>query len=279
MLLFLLKLYRTVRRVIAARRHPHQLAWAIALGLWLGLVPHGNLAAVCLLCFILCFRINHAAMGLTALGFTFIATRFDPWTNAVGEWLYAQPKIHDAAMTAWQWPLMPWTDLQNTVVIGSFSVGLAAVLPTFFVTYPPLKWISRLGKSDPQLDIASAAVASEVSEPFANAAIQAPVIPVTESTRDADRTAAEDVSAETAPGEKPFVRMDPSHNEPTPTHPVRTRIDVLRMHKNDPQQWDESSDSLKFEPLPSPQPNPEAMDEALNYLLRQLRNTRPGDAA
>ena len=49
MFIWTIKLVSSVRRAIAGRKYPAQLAWAVALGAFLGLVPHGNLIALMLL--------------------------------------------------------------------------------------------------------------------------------------------------------------------------------------------------------------------------------------
>ena len=48
MIFWMAKLLNSLRRAIEGRKHPHQLAWAVALGLLLGVVPHGNLLAFAL---------------------------------------------------------------------------------------------------------------------------------------------------------------------------------------------------------------------------------------
>ncbi len=127
MILWTLKLISTARRAIAGRKYPHQLAWAVAFGLLLGVVPHGNLLAIVLLLVVLSLKINHAMAGLTAIGATFLATRLDPLSHQVGDYVLTHPSLSEAAVTAWQLPLVPWTDLNNTVVMGSFLIGVGGV--------------------------------------------------------------------------------------------------------------------------------------------------------
>ncbi len=86
MILWTIKLLNTVKKVIAGRKYPHQLAWATAFGLLLGIVPHGNLLAVALLVLVLSLRINHAMVALTAIATTFlVASRFDPVAHLIGD--------------------------------------------------------------------------------------------------------------------------------------------------------------------------------------------------
>ena len=59
MIFWMVKLLNSLRRAIEGRKHPHQLAWAVALGLLLGVVPHGNLLAFALVILVLSLKINH----------------------------------------------------------------------------------------------------------------------------------------------------------------------------------------------------------------------------
>lgn len=145
MLLFIFKIYRTLKRVVAARKYPHQLAWAVAFGVLLGIVPHGNLLALGTLLFIFCLKLNHSAMGLTAIASSFAATLLDPFSHWVGNQMLSDDRIHGAMQTAWTWPLMPWTDLNNTIVMGSFTIGVMSLIPIFMLTYPLFRLAASIG--------------------------------------------------------------------------------------------------------------------------------------
>ena len=73
MILCICKLVSTARRAIAGRKYPHQMAWGVAFGLLLGVIPHGNLLALLVLLVVLSLKINHAMAALTAVGTTFLA--------------------------------------------------------------------------------------------------------------------------------------------------------------------------------------------------------------
>ena len=92
MLLWILTLINRLRRAIAARKYPHQLAWAVAFGLLLGLVPHGNLLAFGLVILVLSLKINHTMAGLTAVAATFLATRLDPYSHELGNFVLTHPQ-------------------------------------------------------------------------------------------------------------------------------------------------------------------------------------------
>jgi uncharacterized protein (TIGR03546 family) len=311
MLLFIFKIYRTLRRAIAGRRYPSQLAWAIALGLMLGFVPHGNLVALTLLLVILCLNINHAAMGLTALGASFFAWRLDPYSHQVGQFVLQKQSVADFATRAWQWPLVPWTDLNNSIVMGSLLIGLASLLPVFMVLYPLCRMMVPKTQKDPaEQDVASAKDNADVSlSPASARTMQAPAtsprptMAPSASHSGLSSTSVEDVvqhlakAIQAAQAAQPtstsgsssrsidFVEVDPvdprhstthtvhaGHAKSSPASPsVRTRMDVIRIQP----------DTQNAEPNRNKGPinDPAAMDEALNYLLRQLRESNQGDAA
>ena len=106
MTLWIIKLLSTVRRAMAGRKYPHQMAWAVAFGLLLGVVPHGNLLAAVLLMVVLSLKINHAMAGLTAVVTTFLATWLDPYSHQVGDYVLTHPLLdaHTAYGTQLFWP-------------------------------------------------------------------------------------------------------------------------------------------------------------------------------
>ena len=116
MILFSIKLLSSLRKAIAGRKYPSQLAWGLALGLLIGLIPHGNLLAVALVFGVLMLRVNHAMVALTAIGVTMVAPRLDPISDQFAQWFFAQEGVSEVMAQAWDYPLVPWTDLNNTVV-------------------------------------------------------------------------------------------------------------------------------------------------------------------
>lgn len=147
MILFIIKLISSIRKTIAGRRHPSQLAWGLALGVLLGLIPHGNLLTVALVLVVLTLQVNHAIVALVGIGLTFIAPKLDPQFDAVGRWFFNQPQVAETMAKAWQMPLVPWTDLNNTVVMGSFLIGLVSLLPIVMLTYPVLRRWALAGEA------------------------------------------------------------------------------------------------------------------------------------
>ncbi len=135
MIFWLFRMARILKRAISGCRDPRQLAWGLAFGVCIGLVPHGNLIAVLLLGLILCLKLNHALSALTAVATSFIAPLLDPITHAIGDRALSEPTLQSFARSGWDLPLIPWTELNNTVVLGSFILGLAALYPTYRMSH------------------------------------------------------------------------------------------------------------------------------------------------
>ncbi len=297
MIIWTIKLLSNVRKAIAGRNHPHQLAWAVAFGLVLGLVPHGNLVALAWLFVVLSLNINHSMMAITAIGSSFIAGRLDPYSHQVGEYFLSQPSFHDTLVTAWQWPLVAWTDLNNTIVLGSFTIALAAMFPVFAVTYPVFRYLGRNARkaeseavadqdSATAVPVASDPAKPETAKPEPAPSETHPIVVVDKAHARVSRPhlAAKKVTTEkaaslTAADFTPIAddaalldESKPATSLQEPHIAVETRIDVIRIADYRESAKDESSDSTTMD-------NSEPMDEAFRYLLHQLRDTQQRKAA
>ncbi|TWT83502.1 hypothetical protein CA13_49670 [Planctomycetes bacterium CA13] len=272
MIIWSIKLLSNVRKAIAGRQYPHQLAWAVALGVLLGIIPHGNLVALAVLVVVLSVRINHAMAALTAIGVSFSATKLDPYSHQIGEYVLSHEALAPHLANAWGLPLMPWTEMNNTVVMGSFLIGVAALLPIFIITYP----FFRLFKPKPIEELDSPAPVTE----SASKSGKEKVVVVDGGHQRVSGPHRVPSQAPSAPSAADFHPAD-SHS----SQAVETRIDVIRM-KDSPvaetptteqptDSMDTTSESNTDTELNEQQP----MDEALNYLLRQLRTSQQKDAA
>lgn len=130
---YLLRPLRLLGDLLADASSPGQIAWGIALGMVVGLVPKGNLTAGVLAVLVLATRANLAAAGLATLFFSWVGMLGDPLTHRLGLALLTG----DSLRPFWDWlyrqPLVPWTHLHNTVVLGNLLCGLALLLPVYAI--------------------------------------------------------------------------------------------------------------------------------------------------
>jgi uncharacterized protein (TIGR03546 family) len=120
---------------------PRQIAAGFALGMLVGLVPKGNLTAAVLATLILMLRVNLAAGMLGALVFSWVGLALDPIADRIGYFVLAQPRLLPVWQALWEQPLMPWTALNNTVVLGSLLLGISLWYPVYHVASRNLAWI------------------------------------------------------------------------------------------------------------------------------------------
>jgi len=128
---------KPIRFVVAALRDlnsPRRIAWGVALGMVVGLVPKHNLTAAALGMLLLTVRINLAAGTVTALVCACLAAFCDPFTDRLGFALLTSPSLTPFWNWFFQWPATAWTGLNNTIVIGSLALGLWLFYPVYFLT-------------------------------------------------------------------------------------------------------------------------------------------------
>lgn len=129
-------LITVIARLIAAlnaNRRPGEVAAAIATGLWLALLPAGNLLWVALLFAAAMVRLN-LGMLLVATGLlTPLAPLADPLLHRVGAGILTNPALVELFTRLYRLPLVPLTRFNNTVVFGALIAGAILWIPAFFL--------------------------------------------------------------------------------------------------------------------------------------------------
>lgn len=126
---------------IVAADTPRQLALGLALGMLIGLVPKGNLTALMLSMILLGTRVNLATGMLGAGLFTWLSTWTDPLAHRLGYAVLTWKPLQGTFAWLFDWPLIPWTALNNTVVFGSLLLGLWLFWPTCHLGTRGFTWL------------------------------------------------------------------------------------------------------------------------------------------
>lgn len=116
-------------QAISKDRSPNQIAWGIAIGFVVGLIPKGNLTAWMFGTLFFALRVNIGAGLLTALLVASISSWLDPLTHGIGLRLLQTKFAHDSLVSWYELPLVPWLGFNNTVTLGSTVLGLALLVP------------------------------------------------------------------------------------------------------------------------------------------------------
>lgn len=111
--------------------HPKQLAWGIAIGVIVGLLPKGNLTAVFFGVLLFSLRVNLAAGLGAALFVSGAAPLIDPLSDHLGRSLLSLLPLQETYAQLYQLPVVPWTQFNNTVVMGGVFLGLLQLYPTY----------------------------------------------------------------------------------------------------------------------------------------------------
>jgi len=109
---------------------PGQVGAGLALGAIFGLTPLLNLHNVVVLILIIMLRVSFSGALLGWLLFAPLGFAFDPLFDALGHRLLLEtPALTGVWTTLYNTPVVPLTNFNNTVVLGSLAVALALFLP------------------------------------------------------------------------------------------------------------------------------------------------------
>lgn len=134
---------RLVVRALLAHDASNQLALGFALGMVLGLMPKGNLIAVSLFVLLFSMRVNKGVSLLAAFAFSWVGPALDPFADKLGANILSAGTLQSTYATLFQLPLGPWFDFNNTVVVGSLTIGLWAFYPAYWFSYQGFAWNNR----------------------------------------------------------------------------------------------------------------------------------------
>lgn len=128
---------RLLAESLRAGESPHLLALGLALGMMAGLVPKDNLTATILATLVLTLRLHLGAAAVSALVFMWVGSFLDPLSHRVGLAILTFHPAEKLLTRLFDLPFVPWTNLNNTVVLGNLVLGLVLAAPVY--------WLSRKG--------------------------------------------------------------------------------------------------------------------------------------
>lgn len=132
-MLTLLKLLQSLIKTLHSDGTPGQVAAGMALGAVLGLTPLMNVHNLAIVALILVLNVS---IGGALLGWALFAPfgfLLDPVFDRVGRQLLLDTPALQPMWTSWfNAPVVPYTNFNNSIVLGSFLVWLVLSLPIFF---------------------------------------------------------------------------------------------------------------------------------------------------
>jgi uncharacterized protein (TIGR03546 family) len=130
----LLKLLQSIIKTLHSEGTPGQVAAGITLGAALGLTPLMNLHNLLIFAAIVLLNVSFGGGMLGWALFLPLGFLLDPAFNHTGRVLLVQTPALTPLWTAmYNAPLLPYTNFNNTVVLGSVVAWLVLALPIYFL--------------------------------------------------------------------------------------------------------------------------------------------------
>ena len=112
---------------------PRQVAAGIALGAVFGLTPLMNLHNLVLFGLALILNLSMSGVFLGWAVFVPVGFALDPLFDAIGRALLGADALRGLWTALYNIPVVPFTNFNNSVVLGSFAFWLATLVPFYFL--------------------------------------------------------------------------------------------------------------------------------------------------
>ena len=127
----LLKLIQSLFGALHSEGTPGQLAAGIALGSILGLTPLMNLHNAIVFAALVLLNVSFAGGMLGWALFVSVGFLLDPLFDWIGHGLLLAPSLRGLWSSLYNMPVVPLTNFNNTVVLGSLVFAILFTIPVF----------------------------------------------------------------------------------------------------------------------------------------------------
>ena len=162
-MLTLLKLIQSIIKTLHSDGTPGQVAAGIALGSALGLTPLVNVHNLLIFSLIVILNVSFGGGMLGWMLFVPVGFLLDPVFHSIGLQLLEAPSLR-AMWTDWyNTPLLPYTNFNNTVVLGSVVGWAVLAVPIYFAAkWGIIRYRATIGERVRQSKFYKAITASQV---------------------------------------------------------------------------------------------------------------------
>jgi uncharacterized protein (TIGR03546 family) len=162
-MLALLKLIQSIIKTLHSAGTPGQVAAGMALGAALGLTPLFNLHNLVILSLLVLLNVSFGGGMLGWMLFVPIGFLLDPVFDIIGLRLLNEPSLRPLWTDWTNTPFLPYTNFNNTVVLGSFVGWVVLAIPIFFAArYGVARYRVTVGERVRQSRLYKAVTASQV---------------------------------------------------------------------------------------------------------------------
>lgn len=132
-MLTLLKLLQSLFKTLHSEGTPGQVAAGLMLGAGIGLTPLLSAHNLVLFAAIVLLNVSFGGGMLGMALFTPLGFLLDPLFDRIGSALLNAPGLRDFWTALYNVPLVPFTNFNNTVTLGSFVFWVGAAIPIYFL--------------------------------------------------------------------------------------------------------------------------------------------------
>jgi uncharacterized protein (TIGR03546 family) len=158
----LLKLIQSIIKTLHSDGTPGQVAAGIALGSALGLTPLVNVHNLVIFSVIVLLNVSFGGGMLGWALFVPLGFILDPVFDRVGAGLLTATSLRPLWTSLYNTPLVPYTNFNNTVVLGSLVSWLVLAVPIFFAArYGVARYRATIGERVRQSRLYKAVTASQ----------------------------------------------------------------------------------------------------------------------
>jgi uncharacterized protein (TIGR03546 family) len=133
--MFWLKYIQGLIKTLNENTSPREIAAGVVLGSILGLLPKTNLLGLFIWVLILMLQVNIGMATAAIILFAIVGHLTDPFTEKLGYWaLTGVPGLEGLWTAMYNTPIIPFTNFNNTLVMGNLLFGLLLAIPLYFAT-------------------------------------------------------------------------------------------------------------------------------------------------
>ncbi len=162
-MLSLLKLLQSIIKALHSEGTPGQVAAGLALGSVLGLTPLLNVHNLIVFALIVILNVSFGGGMLGWALFVPLGFILDPIFDRIGASLLQAASLRPLWTDLYNTPLVPYTNFNNTVVLGSVVGWLVLAVPIFFVArYGVARYRATIGERVRSSKFYKAVTASQI---------------------------------------------------------------------------------------------------------------------
>ncbi len=128
-----LGLIRQFVKGLLKENEPWQIGLGIAFGFAIGIIPKANLTAQLIFVLMMCTKANVPFAILSIFLFSTFSPITDKLTDPIGYAVLNLDFLYPLFLKLYNMPILPWTDFNNTVVLGGLISGTILFYPVYLI--------------------------------------------------------------------------------------------------------------------------------------------------